>query len=66
MSLSDLASPAEAGFAKAGNRQPPSDQVQGHAFPGHAPCHWTITVTTQARSGRRGFAAPSAPGTGAI
>jgi hypothetical protein len=36
MIFSDLASPAEAGFAKAGNRYPPSDQVQRHAFPDHA------------------------------
>ena len=34
MILSDLPSSAEAGFAKAGNRFPPSDQVRGQAFSG--------------------------------
>jgi len=32
MIFSDLASPAEAGFAKAGNRLPPPDHVRGQAF----------------------------------
>jgi hypothetical protein len=45
MTFSDLPSPTEAshqqmsrrrGFARAGNRYPPSDRVQGHAFPDHA------------------------------
>ena len=32
MTLSDLASPAEAGFAKAGNRYPPRISVRGMLF----------------------------------
>jgi hypothetical protein len=36
MIFSDLPSPAEAGFAKAGNRFPPPDQVRRHAFRDHA------------------------------
>ena len=34
-----LPSSAEAGFAKAGNRFPPSDKVRGQAFRDHALCY---------------------------
>jgi len=44
MIVSDLPSPAEAGFAKAGNPVPPPDHVRGRLFRDH--------VLTNCASGR--------------
>jgi hypothetical protein len=51
MIFSDLASPAEAGFAKAGNRYAPTDQVRGQAFRDHALTLLAILVLVRAGFG---------------
>jgi hypothetical protein len=58
MIFSDLASSAEAGFAKAGNRCPPSDQVRGQAFSGSCSKDSVLLRRRRIVTGMRGLAGP--------